>query len=482
MKAHRLAVAQRGVPFSGRLLARGTFTPPERLRVIEGFELILDGAFAHMPLKRARYGFDPIQRLRILRTQVDELSDDAFHFELVDILTQLRDAHTLYYGPSKIENKVAVLPFLVDMVRPMTPRQRQAGKTKADRAPIYIVTKVLAHSRLDSAFKPGVVIEWWNGVPIDQAVQRYSDREVGGRADTQRARATQSLTNRWMQYGLPPDEHWVIVGYRSTTASGTVTGPVREIKIDWRVVDPSEIAPKLVAGPSARGAVASRRKRAVNLAAAAVRRAKELLYAPAALMGTQPAVPKPAQTTRRLKPLPAEVIPSPLSDTLKATVISVPGGPFGYIRIWAFETEPDPFVRELQRLIRRLPDRGLIIDVRDNPGGYICAAEEALQLFTPNRIEPTRFSVLATPLTRELASRRSLREDLGAWRPSLEAAVRNGELYSQSIPLTSFEDCNTIGQQYGGPVVLVGDATTYSAADMFAAGFVDNRRAVCLRR
>ena len=34
--------------------------------------------------------------------------------------------------------------------------------------------------------------------------------------------------------------------------------------------------------------------------------------------------------------------------------------------------------------------------------------------------------------------------------------------------------CNSIGQQYGGPVVLVGDSTTYSAGDLFSAGFVDN--------
>ena len=37
-----------------------------------------------------------------------------------------------------------------------------------------------------------------------------------------------------------------------------------------------------------------------------------------------------------------------------------------------------------------------------------------------------------------------------------------------------FAACNAIGQQYGGPVVLVGDSTTYSAGDLFSAGFVDN--------
>jgi hypothetical protein len=80
------------------------------------------------------------------------------------------------------------------------------------------------------------------------------------------------------------------------------------------------------------------------------------------------------------------------------------GGPFGYLAIWAFDAEPEAFINELIRLIPLLPDRGLILDVRGNPGGYIWAAELALQLFTPHEIEPTRFSALATPFTREMAA------------------------------------------------------------------------------
>ena len=198
-----------------------------------------------------------------------------------------------------------------------------------------------------------------------------------------------------------------------------------------------------------------------------------LFFAPHALSGGQ-AAPQ-ATGTRRRKRGATTSISTALPKTLEAKQIDAPGGPFGYLRIWAFDTLPDDFITELQRLIPLLPDRGLIIDIRGNPGGYIWAAELALQLFTPNAIQPTRFSVLATPFARAMANATGpLQNDLAPWKDSLEAAVRNGELYARPVPITDPAACNALGQHYGGPVVLVGDSTSYSSGDLFAAGFVDN--------
>ncbi len=454
----RAAAPKAAGSLSGPLLSPGSLTTAERLRLIDGIETVLEGVYTHLPLKRARYGFDPIQRLRILRSQMAELSDDGFHIEMADIVTRLRDAHTRYAGPNSLADKVAALPFLVEMFGSVS-------------APTYVVTKV--GGGLDPAFKPGVVLEYWSGVPIDRAVQRYSDREVGGRPDSQRAWAIQSLTLRSLQYGPPPDEHWVVVGYRTNPVGGG-TGQAKEIKIPWQIVDPSQIAPMLSGGPTGQMKKALRLTRAVDPAAEAVRRAKMLLFAPGALTGKQSPAPRQKRQPSPKSPA-AGIIPTTLTKTLKAMSIDAPGGPFGYLRIWGFDTDPEPFINELLRLIPLLPDRGLILDVRGNPGGYIWAAELALQLFTPNHVEPTRFSALATPFTRRISTIGDLVEELGPWKESLAAAVRNGEAYAQAIPITDTKACNELGQQYGGPVVLVGDATTYSAGDLFSAGFVDNR-------
>jgi hypothetical protein len=449
--------------FGGPFLSPGSLTRAERVSLIDAIASLLEGIYTHLPLKRARYGADPIQRLRILRTQSGELSDDQFHYDLAEIVTGLRDAHTRYTGPVSLDGKVALLPFIVERVGPPDASQ-------------YLVTHVGAG--LDPAFKPGVTIEYWNGVPIDVAVQRYSAHEVGGRPDSQRAWATQSLTFRSLRYGPPPDEHWVVVGYK-TAGTGGSPGTTRETKIDWRIVDTNQVAPPSGGlPPTAQG----RQALAVNPAAEAIRQAKMLLFAPYALTGEKPPAP-PRRGRGQGRAAAATPILSELPKTLEAKTIAADGGPFGYLRIWAFNAAPDEFISELMRLIPLLPDRGLILDIRGNPGGYIYSSEMALQLFTPKPIQPTRFSALATTFSRAMANLEGHGGDeLRPWKESLDAAVRNGELYSQALPITDPADCNVLGQRYGGPVVLVGDATSYSAADLFAAGFVDNAvgRFVCV--
>jgi hypothetical protein len=96
-------------------------------------------------------------------------------------------------------------------------------------------------------------------------------------------------------------------------------------------------------------------------------------------------------------------------------------------------------------------------------------------LFTPNRILPTKFALRATPLTVAMASAAFNQSELGPWAGSLTDASLTGEPYSSHLPITSVEQCNDLGQYYGGPIVVIVDANTYSSGDLFTAGVVDNR-------
>ena len=79
----------------------GKLTWGERLDILDAWVQVLDGAYAHLPLKRALYGFDPIRAIEHLRGQVPSLSDIQFHRELTCLINRLRDAHTHFSRASR---------------------------------------------------------------------------------------------------------------------------------------------------------------------------------------------------------------------------------------------------------------------------------------------------------------------------------------------------------------------------------------------
>lgn len=84
------------------------------------------------------------------------------------------------------------------------------------------------------------------------------------------------------------------------------------------------------------------------------------------------------------------------------------------------------------------------------------AGERPLQLFTPERIEPERLHLLNTPLTVDLSMSHP---SLEVWRKSVTQAVETGAAFSDGFPFSTEEpeNCNRLGQQYYGPVVLIID-------------------------
>jgi hypothetical protein len=164
------------------------------------------------------------------------------------------------------------------------------------------------------------------------------------------------------------------------------------------------------------------------------------------------------------------------ADFLTARAVDTPTGRFGYLRIWSFDVDDDTgFINAAISLLHRLPQTGLIIDLRNNPGGLIPAAERLLQLFTPERVAPTKFALRATRLTAAMSRAPFNQAELAPWAESLSTAELTGERYSSHLPITTYEECNDLGQHYGGPVVVAVDANTYSSGDLFTAGILDNR-------
>ncbi|MFN8630932.1 MAG: amidohydrolase family protein [Chloroflexota bacterium] len=440
---------------------------------LEGRRLIVDQAlvllqenYVHLPLKRAMHAVDPVQQLRLLQHRLDEQTDATmgpeadFHADVLAAFNSLRDLHTNYRLSTPFNSRVAWLPFLVEECYDGVPPTRR-----------YLVTKVVADAG-PADFVPGVEITHWNGASMEQAVARNAERQAGSNPDARHARGLNSLTIRPLAGSLPPDEAWVTVTY-----VGADGGPASEYRQPWLTFQPGQAARvnpgDLVAESAAIG---------VDDRTDDIGHVRKLLFAPAVARAEEVAG---RQLIAAMAVGGNDVIETRLPGVLKArsvtsSAVGAAATPYGYLRIYSFNVgDADAFVAEVARLLELLPPDGLIIDVRGNGGGLIYAAERTLQLLSPRVIEPQRAQFITTPLN--LAICRNHATDasvpglaLGAWVPSMRLAVETGATYSNGFPITPPDACNTTGQRYFGPVVLITDPLCYSATDMFAAGFQDH--------
>jgi hypothetical protein len=413
----------------------------ERLRIVEQALVLMEMTYVHLPMKRAIHAIDPIQQLKLLRFQLAEWNEglestSAFHRRMLSIFGSTRDLHTLYLLPEPFRSCTAYLPFLVE-------------QCYENGVPKFIVTRTAwgehapaaADGRGDARFERGVEVLGWNGVPIERAIEINGESQAGSNPDARFARGLDNLTIRPLNSSLPPDEHWVDVLYLARN------GAVASHRQYWLVHKTSDADDSST--PSAR------KRAAMDLKRTRILEVKKTLY--------------PRDDSATL---------GSIKDVLYAVKKTVNRQTLGYIRLFSFDVgDTGRFVNAFTKLITRpdFPQDGLILDVRGNPGGNIRAAESLLQLFTPKRIEPELFEFINTPLNFQICKRAPDDWDLKRWLPSIGESVLTGATYSAGFPLTSEKRCNGIGQVYYGPVLLITDALSYSATDIFAAGFQDNK-------
>jgi len=421
-------------------------TVPQRHDLIDLWCQLMTDVYVHYEQKKALYGYDPVRALLALRRQIPYLDSASFLRELTLVINRLRDQHTQLYLPGSDPRRtpyVATLPFLVEVYG-------------GYRTPTYVVTKV-SDSVDDEDFVPGVRVTTWNGIPFSRAIDLYADTLTGGRPDARRARALETMTQRPLAFLPQPDELWVDIGYRNPT---TGDGPDRTIRFEWRAVEPSTAL-------TAPDMVELRTRRAVDATSETARRARKLLFQPELWQ---------QETTRRERVAKAAAwMQTAFPDAISARKLPTSHGIIGYLRLWTFDVDhSDQFLDELNRVLRAMPRRGLIIDLRSNPGGVIEVAERLLQLFTTKVIQPVRFALRATPAIAALAEADGNGADLADWAASVRTAMDLGEEYSQHLPISDPDRCNGHPVAYRGPVVAVVNANTFSSGDIFAAGIADH--------
>jgi hypothetical protein len=401
---------------------------------------LLAGYYVHLPLKRALYAVDPLGRLDALAARIAAVErgsapsfpEEELHDELSAIFASLRDLHTSYTLPEPYRSRIAFLPFLLE-------------ECDDGDGPIFPVTKVHgAFADPEFAADPArpVLVTHWNGVPIDRAVMLHAERTGGSNRAARRARGVERLTFRWLGRLVRPDEDWVVVSY-------TVGGEQRHLRFPWLVTGrPEEAAPPRSGSPSlARGE---------DEEGQWIRSVKQHLFA------------RPDKWDR-----------APLPDLVAYREIAREGDPrrFGHLRIFSFGVpagQVPRFVRQVRRLVAQAPPDGLVVDLRGNPGGTSSPPRSFCSSSRPRRSSRSAWTS-STP-------RRPARWPSGctaarSGRPLRRRPARGGATAAQFLPSPPLQPraaYNALGQAYQGPVVLLVDALSYSAADVFAASFQDH--------
>lgn len=435
----------------------------EKMLIVKQALILLRENYVHLPLKQNMHAVRPIQALNILRqvleSKSDDFSDIEFHRTMLRIFDSVRDLHTRYILPSPYNSMATFLPFLLESYV-------ENGQRR------YLVSHIVGGYE-NPSFERGVQITSWNGVPIDLAVEASSLHSAGSNKAAQQARGLERMTIRPLVQSLPPDEDFVLVGFR------TNDGEKHEIRHQWLAFTPDGIGGSLA---STNANSLDSLALGVDMEAQMTGVAKKFLFAPsvvaeeAAIAENGRAKNGPATIARA----PGNNIQSNIPGTLEARIVETTSGDFGYIRIRNFNvSDADAFVKEFIRLIGFLPKSGLIIDVRNNMGGLIHAAELLLQILTPQYIQPERAQFINSTTNLELVKKNSPSStrpglDLVDWKESMEESIGTGAKYSRGYPITDIDWANSIGQKYQGPTLLVTDAKCYSATDIFAAGFQDH--------
>ncbi len=484
-----------------RLYRAGKLNLEDRKHLVEQAILLLDEVYAHRELKRTVYGADPVRQLKALRRQLDKLTEKdlkrlkktlfatvraehplapevEFHRAMNRIFASLRDRHTLYFAARPFSELIAFLPFDVEKATD------DEGLTR------YVVTRV--RTDIDAELmgrkspdgepcrvQPGWQVELWNGTLPQFAVERIAAEHAGSNPAARMARGLERLTHRPLAVCAIPTATYVTVRFL------TQQQPVEKretVEFQWLVTRLKSI------GHTAFYDVGSSQTATLGLDFEVERLHQYRRQNYADKHDSSQDFSRKTNLVRLSQGGGQEIeVGEDFKEQLAAwQVCTRRREKVGYLRIYSFlvgdgEADgADAFLKEVARLLEHeMPKDGLIIDVRGNGGGMIPAAEYLLQLLTPRRIEPAPFQFRLSPLTEWLiqcagGKDSNLEVDLSAWRARAEWGATTGMTYTPGAPISSPEKCNAVGQVYHGPVVLVIDANSYSATDVFIAGFQDH--------
>ncbi|MFD2178178.1 S41 family peptidase [Veronia pacifica] len=426
-----------------------TFNPlsdQEKVELFDQASLLINDIYVNKEQKNNYYGVsptyaghvDPDEAMAKIKAKLADLSTEEFYKELHLTFASQRDLHLTYVFPFPYR---AFTSFL-----PLTMTRMEGNEVRISTLSDQYLTGDYLNGQL--APSVGDVLVAYNGKTVEQILKEKQTVAQGSNNYGGFVRALSLLTRAPQSTKLAPEQNEAVL-----TLKREATGETYDVTLPWLVTwDDAALA----AAPQ--NAVAD----IPTVADLAI--AKDSYQEKVNKLNKQFGMQQASYFD--LNPTGEPI--------LNWAIIPKDGKKVGYMKLDSFVpvNGPEKMIGELINLIHyKMADTdSLIIDVRDNPGGYILIADIMSQMFIPGKAEVGDFKIVNSDVNKPIV------DFLAQY--DLNVDMSNGGKYSNLFQFTSDEVANSIGQLYYNPVAVLSNAKSYSAGDMFTCAMQDNGAAV----
>jgi C-terminal processing protease CtpA/Prc len=436
-----------------------TYTPQQRQLVAQQAQILLRDLYVHRFEKIAYYGpqVDPVPAIADIVERAATMSDADLHLAIEYIFSATRDLHTNYYLPAPYSCFEVFLPLYFSELR----GEARTRLVVAETEPFWATFDPQVAN-----IQSGDELVSYNGALTEDALQALVVEGAGANYDGGRRRAMQALSNRIQIMQPLPGENVVHLVLRRADRT------TYAVDLPW-------ISYNSCADTGAQGS------------GSAQARAPKTSQTPAL---QAPRAPRTFRTDiadniyqRRFHDRAGLTAHTAASLTLLPSAepilwygtVAQGNDTYGYLYLDSFEPSVLDIPGTLAEMSRILTGPlastvGLIIDVRDNGGGWINLGEEMLQLFSPHHVETIGFRLKNSALNAFFFDTIAPYDQGDPFLPLIDAARGTRGPYTGLAPITDDLSANSLSQAYFGPVAVLTNSGCFSTCDMFTAGMQDN--------
>lgn len=447
---------------------KNPLTGTEKRSIISAARSVLSDLNVNRKLQLNLHKYDVIAKLdrlerRLKRRNRRRKSNLAFHRSMQTIFAGMNDRHSTYISPTPLINAFAFLGFFATEF--FVPGDNDPDGMPRRRYIAYDVPLKTTQKGMNSSFAEGVELLMWNGQEVDKVVQRLGENGFGSNFASKIASGVLLLSFRSLAFEKVPLESTVRIGYKNKY------GYEDSVELPWLFFQEQSDTKRSKGRLNESSSDNSKRHNVLNGTTSAADRILPMLG-------------KIKQTAKKISPSDSGTrieIRERFASLFAAEIVQTQFGKVGRLFLPSFNANvSNGLVAELTRVLKLMPETGLVLDVRKNRGGQSDFAKTLVELVSnvtvPDQDQAIRASDLMGSLLFFDETGINLSDEeleiLKIQRIGVATALRAGEEFT-GPGIGLWPPRERQDQVYFGPIITVADGLTYSAGDVFALFQVD---------